>query len=69
MSEPKCACADPGVGSECHCALLRDFPGGFYGDLEQGDYMNEPTLWCECWCHEPDRDDYDDRYDQEDAQP
>lgn len=57
MSDRECRCADPGPGAECHCALLRDFPGGFYGDLEDADYMADPSLWCDCQCHEPDRDD------------
>lgn len=60
MNGPTCTCADPGVGSECHCALLRDFPGGFYGDLEQADYMNDDTLWCDCECHRPHDDCEDD---------
>ena len=51
MSPKKCTCADPRIGAECHCALLRDFPGGFYGDMENAEYMSDESLWCECECH------------------
>ena len=59
MTRPPCTCADPRVGAEVHCALLRDFPGGFYGDLENAEYMGEPSLWCDCECHGDDLDDPD----------
>jgi hypothetical protein len=55
---PKCRCPDPGPESAAHCALMQDFPGGFYGDMEANDYYGDDSLWCDCLCHEY-RDDWD----------
>lgn len=46
-----CRCADPGPETESHCALLRDFPGGFYGDDDAAEYQSDESLWCDCECH------------------
>jgi hypothetical protein len=47
----KCFCPDPGPETPAHCALLQDFPGGFYGDMEAGEYYSDAFLWCQCPCH------------------
>lgn len=59
LVEAACTCADRGVDRECHCALLRDFPGGFYDDMTNAEYMGDDSLWCDCDCHAPGPD-YDD---------
>lgn len=43
-----CTCPDPDDAK--HCALLREFPGGFYGDDDAAMFDD----YCECACHRED---------------